>query len=893
MVVSPKGRWLLVALLGLTLIGCGKPDDVARTVVYRLIDEEPEDHFDRGEIIATDTLEEWVFRARHDLASWQFELDPGEYGLSPSGLQLSPERQYVTMTRNVTLDADQVDAFELVLKGLRRHPVTVEWAGPGGVFTRKRRITLESGKPAADGFMMHRIVTAGHPEWRGHIARLRFGLNLSRSRHAIIDRIRVVTERVPVDLLASAAARPWKVSLDHDFRNGLLALPGAALRREVPAPEGGSLRLSYGVQPRVQQPVRFTASLIASDGPPEVVLDETLVGGSGWREASVLLAGHGGGTVELELRTSVDGDFDPRQGFPVWANVEVVGHEGTDRPNVVLIVLDTLRSDHLSLYGYHRQTSPHIDSWAREHGMVFENVVASAPWTLPSHVSMFTGLHAHRHGVNHNLSAPTSLPMLAEILRSAGYSTAAVTGGGFVHPQYGFAQGFDSYWVSGVKMGFENELEMELERAFGALDQYKDRPFFLFFHTYEVHNPFRPRQPYLGRFADHPDGLTVDVENLPRSAEDGFVDHRRLIFHRDGKPSGPVSEDQLAVAVDLYDAGIAYADAMVGRLLRRLEELGVGDRTIVVLTSDHGEMMGEHGVFNHVSLFEENLLVPLVVVDPRRNVPMRIPEQVRLVDLTPTVLDLLDLDIPTGLDGVSLLPMTRGEQPPEGSGIAWSYAAASNYGLALRTRDRRKLVIRNDPWPHDGPLEWSYDLTNDPGEQNPSGLPPEVAEVYRRKAWQAAREEIPGVMVRVASPDGGPPVSGRLRGVMLFTDRVKTAMPGPSGMDYGPRKEARFRVEGGEVSEILLTDAGSSITVQLDPWHPGGEPFELEVDLTRLDGVLQLVLGDFGWQTRTADEPATQGLSLWSKLPPGGARSSAPPIDPDLQRQLEALGYVQ
>jgi len=235
----------------------------------------------------------------------------------------------------------------------------------------------------------------------------------------------------------------------------------------------------------------------------------------------------------------------------------------------------------------------------------------------------------------------------------------------------------------------------------------------------------------------------VDVERLPASAADGFLDHRGLVVRRAGGELEPLPDTDLDLAVDLYDSGIANADAHLATVLRRIEHLGLDRRTVVVVTSDHGELFGEHGVFNHVSLYEENLLVPLVIADPRRARPQRIADQVRLIDLAPTILDLAGVSPLPEADGISLVPLLDARPGAAPPGPAWSFAAASNYG----SRSGRAIDEVHQP---DGavadqrPAERLYDLASDPREQqgDPAGRPD--LERYRQLTSQLLARDLAG-----------------------------------------------------------------------------------------------------------------------------------------------------
>jgi arylsulfatase A-like enzyme len=886
-------RWSVAALLGVGLAACGDPRGGSRAVSFRLISDDPEPQFDRSALVETERVFEWTFRSAADLDGWESSVEPDEVSVSEEGLGLRPRRQFVTISRSVDLEAAEIDALELRVRGLRRHPVTLEWAGPGEDFAGDRKITLEHGRDETGGFKIYRLVTAGHPRWRGTISQLRFSLVLPKVRKIVVDRISGLVESIPGDRLADAVGRSWKVELGQDVRNARLAVPGVPIRSRVDLPAGAELWLEYGLQPRLTGPVRFVATAVRSDGSRRIVLDDRLEGpDAGWRDARIDLGGLAGETVELELSTSVEDEFEPELGFPLWANPEVVGTARERRPNVILVSIDTLRADHLSLYGYHRSTSPHLDAWARARAAVFDNVVAAAPWTLPSHVSIFSGLDALRHGVNQNQAAPAAMTLLGEVLRPAGYATLAVTGGGFVHPQFGFAQGFDRYWSFGIRMGSEEELEVEVTEACDVLERYARRPFFLFLHTYEVHNPFRPRQPYFSAFSEAPADATVDVTGLPQSAEDGFQEHRGLVLLRNGEDPQPLGEDQLDLALDLYDAGIAYTDSMLARVLRRLEHLGIEDQTVVVVTSDHGELFGEHGEFNHVSLYDENLLVPLIIVDPRRERPVRIPDQVRLIDVMPTVLDLLDVEAPGDLDGVSLVPLMDGGEQAAEAGTAWSYAAASNRGVALREGNRTKYTARVVPWPFVGPVERLYDLAADPGELlgDPESGP--ALEDLRRRTAGVLEERLPGVRLRLAAGPDARGLSGEFAVDGFLAQRVKTLRPGCNCLRYESPSEARFDIPPGETVDLVLDDVGPTLTLRLDPPDARSGPFDATIDLVGLERVARAVADRGGWALDTGDEPAPHGVSVWwhRRWPgqtPGGS------IDESLREQLQALGYVQ
>jgi len=884
-------RLLLLAALGLPLLGCTESE--SRVPTLRFAETAPETDFRRSELLESQRLASWPFTAAGDLDAWELNVAPEDRAFEGPGLRLSSERRYVTLERGVELDAAEIDSFELWARDLSRQPVTLEWSGPGQQFTDERKIEVDLGRSdgASDAY---RMVTTGHPLWQGPITRLRFGLILRPHRPGTLERIDVLADTLHPAELTAALERPWRIDIANQVRIGHLVTPERPLVREVDVPRGGELRLSYALEGNLRQTFTFRATAIDAGGERHTLFADEVAGSqTGWCERSVDLSAWPGSRVRLELAAETAGDFDPRVGFPVWANTEVLGH-GTAKPNVVLLSIDTLRSDHLSLYGYERQTSPALDAWARSRAVVFDNAVAASPWTLPSHVSIFTGLDAHRHGVNFGQPASESTLFLAEILRDAGYTTLAVTGGGFTHPRYGFAQGFDRYGYYGFNMGTADELEGGLAQTLELLESHAGRPFFLFFHTYEVHNPFRPRQPHLSRLTGRETAPAVDVDFLPESAEDAFRTHRRLIPIGDGLPEMTTDEVN-RLAIDLYDSEIAYTDTMIAQLFAKLEELGIDARTIVVLTSDHGELFGEHGEVNHYSVYEENLAIPLVIAAPEgRWAGRRVAEQARSVDLVPTVLELAGLDPPPGIDGVSLLGAIEGK--PEGDGLAWSYAANSNYGLSVRYRGRLRYTFANSAWRTRLPAETLLDLQAGEGAEGSSDVRDESALRLRRLAEGELTAEAIGLRLLISNLESADPLTVDLRGGMIQPARVKALRVGHGVLIHEDDGVASVEIAAGERLFLAVEGPGvSPLTLTLK--DDGGRELTTRVDARALASTHFAIRGERGWEEGemalppSYDEPPGDGIYLWWHR--RGAEGEAVEIDEDLRRQLEALGYVE
>jgi arylsulfatase A-like enzyme len=377
------------------------------------------------------------------------------------------------------------------------------------------------------------------------------------------------------------------------------------------------------------------------------------------------------------------------------------------RPSVILISIDTMRGDRLGVLGYDRPVTPHFDRLARE-GVVFEQATSAAPWTLPSHVSIFTSLLPFDHRVRHvGDRIPPGLFLLAERFEDAGYRTGAFTGGGYVSWGYGFDQGFEVYHEHDEKA--DGGPGVLAARALEWIRSLDGTPFFAFVHTYEPHHPYAHDQ-----FADPGDAGRLDV---------GYMD---------AEP--PLTGPERRYATALYDSDIAHADRVIGQMLDELRADGILDDAIVVLLSDHGEDCWDHaadGIPRHGhTLYQELLHVPLIVRAPGI-IPegTRIETPVSLLDVAPTVLELAGLEAVAQLAGQSLAESCRTGREPEMVPI---FSESTRYGpdrFALRVGDLKIVVtphpeiIHEETYLEVEPLE-VFDLWMDPDEQVGSLLRP-------------------------------------------------------------------------------------------------------------------------------------------------------------------------
>ena len=372
--------------------------------------------------------------------------------------------------------------------------------------------------------------------------------------------------------------------------------------------------------------------------------------------------------------------------------------------NVVVVTLDTLRADRLGCYGFPGVQTPHLDGLARE-GVLFEQATATVPLTFPSHASIFTGRIPPRHGVHDNggFFLEEQQVTLAERLKQAGYATGAFVAAWVLDSRWGLAQGFDTYAdrfdLSQRKLESSGSVQKRgdavMDEALRWLEGVRERKFFAWVHLYDPHTPYEPPEPWASRYPGQP-----------------------------------------------YLGEIAYTDAVVGRLIDWLRGARLLERTLVVVTADHGESLGEHGESTHTFfIYDATTHVPLIVRTPwgERG---RVKAQVSGVDLMPTVLDLVGLDPQEDIDGRSLARLLLDPAADPGH-VAYSETYFTRYHFGwqhLRSlRDGRHKFI-------DAPTPELYDVQKDPREQT------NIYKAFSKRADELRRrlEELAGSGVQSA-----------------------------------------------------------------------------------------------------------------------------------------------
>jgi len=432
-----------------------------------------------------------------------------------------------------------------------------------------------------------------------------------------------------------------RLKLDNESRQAIYFKLNSSLKYKLKIPQNGSLEFSLAVVPKYLKQIERLVFRVKI----------TPQGGSGEKRININMGKYkyiipkfenfkfdlsqfAGKKCSLNFEfDTVDGKFKPEEDkiLLAWGSPAIYASRTPDEWNVILISLDTLRADHLGCYGYGRDTSPNIDRFAANSAM-FINAASCSNWTLPSHLSIFTGLYPTEAGIlkggytNNNFIAENAVT-IAEYMRGAGYKTAGFHGGGYVSDFYGFDKGFDFYRTAG-----KSDAAVGVDETLDWIARNGKNKFFVFFHTYEIHGPYT---------------------------------HDYFLKNSD---QNSMSENDKRIAA--YDSDIRYTDIQFGRFLAGLKKLGLSDRTILILTSDHGENFsyvnsvinsGMHGR----TLYESEVKIPLIIGGAGMfNKSRKIRSQVSSADLLPTLCGILDIPLQREVRGIDLQRLIKTDDLP-------------------------------------------------------------------------------------------------------------------------------------------------------------------------------------------------------------------------------------
>ena len=449
-------------------------------------------------------------------------------------------------------------------------------------------------------------------------------------------------------------------------------------------------------------------------------------------------------------------------------------------PDVVLIVLDTVRAESLSAYGYERGTSPVFAELAKE-GAIFSDATSPSTWSLPSHASLFTGRYPSSHGAHgESVQLDDTYPTLAQVLAARGYETFCFTSNAWISDGLGLTRGFgwqDASWRNEVGAGRNfsfifrllDYLELAGGDKGGALvaqhfadwraDRPADaRPSFVFLNFIEAHFPYHQLPDgYLSKYTDRPHGELEDISMA-------------LMGQQFGGPGRELADVQQP-AIDMYDGGILYTDELLRRVVEAVRERGTLDRTILVVLADHGEIMGEKaGYFGHgPSLYQQVVSVPLLVRYPP-GIPAgaRVDAPVSTVGVFATILDLANIEVPPTLHVGSLAPQANGAAGSAGPVLAERMKVIALGGAARQTLSdpqmsgmTRYRAFRSGSWKlvqDSTGGTYLYDLASDPGESRElsSERPDQLGQLRGELEAVRARLDLPPLDADLASPAASP-----------------------------------------------------------------------------------------------------------------------------------------
>lgn len=421
---------------------------------------------------------------------------------------------------------------------------------------------------------------------------------------------------------------------------------------------------------------------------------------------------------------------------------------GEEQPNILLFTIDACRPDHFGCYGYTRNTTPAIDNLVKE-GALFTHAFCQSAWTTPGMISIFTSLYPPAHAVDvKDKTLSEDVLTLPEVLKRSGYAVPVL-------PRF---VDIPNYWHLGFDAVSKEQFQgKEGEDLLKLLEVYKDQKFFIWYHYHGLHLPYNPPGPYDGIFLKG-DKISSDSEAVAVVKKQSVIRQGSVAFHNNDKDT----------VIALYDGQIRQLDDYIKQLVEKMKEWDIFDNTIIVITSDHGEELFEHGFLGHAStslngkLYDEIIRIPLIILWPKKLRHAVINSYVQQVDIMPTILDFLGLSIPDGLQGNSLLPLMKDtflgdlQSVPVRSqqGAVFCETVLGGYQSTKEMEKIRLRCIRTDRWkliytnasPGDLRKEGLngdkdkfelYDLKSDPGEvNNIITRHPDIVNELKRRLFQ-------------------------------------------------------------------------------------------------------------------------------------------------------------
>jgi arylsulfatase A-like enzyme len=692
---APRPRAGVFLLLAFVAAGCARPPE---PVAIRLTDA-----FDASRVEGSAARDEGAVRR----TEWRFDGAPPaaggwEAGPGVRGLAVRDGRLRGRATSDVPIlhlrrtdgldNPDQLHAVEVRLRVSRGANLFVA-TRPGDVLDLRqeaavaRRIPWAAASPVVAGDEMRTYVIVPPAPVSG-----------SRIRHVLIrptdapgadfaiESVRLVFRNEHLAGVPSGVS--WQ-GLRDVFRETLVTRSPESARFALRLPSRPLLDLSVGTPEA--QPVTFTVR-VRRGGDETTVMTSTVTTPLRWERRVVDLGPFAGSAVEIALAASAE-----KEGALAFWGAPAVRQRAPGRgedgpPQVVLMIQgDTLRADHLDVYGYERRTAPVLHRLADE-GALFRHAITQTGWTKAATPSVMTSLYPSTHGVHRFTDRlPASATTIAEAFRDAGYATLSFSSvaftGQFTNLHQGFEELHESESTAGRPRSSKTAREF-VDRFVDWLDGHRDVRVFAYLHFFDPHSPYEPNPPFDTLWAD-PKGREEylrQLEALKKVVADAFLAQRGMATPEELARAGIDEEAFLRYSKDWYDGSIRGMDTEIGRLVERLRELGLERRSVVAFYADHGEEFHDHGRMWHgQGVYGEMIRVPLILWAPGRVAPgARVDEPVQLIDVMPTLLEVSGLPAPEAAQGQSLRPLVR---RPGGEGVV----------EAATAWERRPLVAEKQP----------------------------------------------------------------------------------------------------------------------------------------------------------------------------------------------------
>jgi len=845
------------------------------------------ERFDPASVREERIVEELDFAAEPTSGGWSVEAR--RFDFRPAGLVARSGDAVLRIHFARPIPAADVDRIELEASNLAQvSAIDLRWfAADGTTETGSARVFARDALAAAPRVL--RFDLAAIPEWSGDVDWLTLQLVGPRGDRPTLHRVRLLATPLDRERLATLADRPWRVEVDDEVRDAYVLAAGAGWRGDLSVEPEAAIRFDIGLLARSAAGIRawvaFRGARGGELGSEELELASSSALPGRWTRFEAPLQPPRGAvraTLTVDLEPAIGG----ADALAALAFVEVgTGRRIDPRPDVLLVSIDTLREDRVSLDDGPDSLTPGLAAWAARVGATyFENAYSAAASTLPSHASLLTGRDVLRHGAYGEVPLSRTIPTLAEALAASGYRTAAVTGGGYLHPRYRLDRGFATYrhWPR-PPGGRTTDLDDGLRRAAEMLARPSDRPLFLFLHTYDVHGPYRRRGDRLASA----DRLLI----APRSrGAEGYFDLDRWPVVFEGAERRDLDPSEIPLARALYDEGVRATDERLGNLLQGLRTRGAERQMIVVIVSDHGEALGEDGLWGHGYVTENNLHVPLLVSAP--SVPSqdggggtrRVSGVVSLADVAPTVLELVGVPVDRGdFDGISLAGALAGGTAPPSDRTVWSYAAESGLGLVAGRREG-KLVLRDSILVGETLREHLFDRSDRPLESR------DLLADLRAEADRELGRAASGWIVRIDNSNG-PAGDLTLASETFAYNNLARVRPGEVRARLENRGRLAIELLGRE--EILIRHQAAAAELSLEVL--------LEASGGRWRGASRL-LGqaacgrwqDIVWHAASEPPPAGGATATRIQLTYLGPCDGAVPDreDRELEEQLRGLGYL-